>query len=501
VIVQVSNRADFSSAVTTLFNNDAANSAGQGTGTDVEYVESSAGKDIAAAVSARYVRCWSNGSTANIWNHYVDLQVLASSTNLATGKIPISGGAISQPAFATDGILDSTKYTSLSSNLQWLQIDLGQNCAIDQIRLWHYYADGRKYHDVIVQVSTAADFTSGVRTVFNDDTDNSAGLGAGTDGEYIETSAGKTITISPAAIARYVRIYGNGSTQNIWNHYVETQVFGVPSTGQVPAAPANPVAAPGDAKVSPSWNAVSGANTYRVKRSTAGGPPYTVIASAVTSTGYVDSGLQNGTPYTYVVSAVNAAGEGPDSTPVTATPQAAIPAPPTLSAQPGNGSATLTWAGSADTYTVKFGPSANGPFSDRYTGLTAKTIVDAGLENGRTYYYVVTAVNTAGESAPSNVVSVIPVNLDRFGIIQVNPTISGGREWFSNWSNGQRTARPFRATGMRTTINSSRAAMGRLTSPGPERRKCSATIRGCTSMTPLKLANGRMSKSPSTPGE
>ena len=60
------------------------------------------------------------------------------------------------------------------------------------MNLWHFFADGRKYHDVIVALSN--DSTFGTKTVvFNNDTDNSAGLGAGSDAEYTETSAGNTI--------------------------------------------------------------------------------------------------------------------------------------------------------------------------------------------------------------------------------------------------------------------------------------------------------------------
>src|SRR5688572_12257346 len=77
VIVQLSNVADFSSR-TTVFNNDTNNSAGQGTGAQAEYAESSAGREIVfSAVSARYVRLWTNGSSANGYNHYVEVEVYA----------------------------------------------------------------------------------------------------------------------------------------------------------------------------------------------------------------------------------------------------------------------------------------------------------------------------------------------------------------------------------------------------------------------------------------
>ena len=43
------------------------------------------------------------------------------------------------------------------------------------------------YHDVIVQVADDPDFIENVRTIFNNDSDNTSGLGVGTDREYFET--------------------------------------------------------------------------------------------------------------------------------------------------------------------------------------------------------------------------------------------------------------------------------------------------------------------------
>ena len=64
VVVQVSDDPTFSTGVTTLFNNDAHNRCGQGAGTDREYWETNYGRLVdAKQTTARYVRCWSAGST------------------------------------------------------------------------------------------------------------------------------------------------------------------------------------------------------------------------------------------------------------------------------------------------------------------------------------------------------------------------------------------------------------------------------------------------------
>src|SRR5499427_11097758 len=72
--------------------------------------------------------------------------------------------------------------------------------------------------------------------------------------------------------------------------------------GTPPPAPTGLVATAGNAQVSLSWNASSGATSYNVKRSTTSGGPYTTIASGVTSTSFTNTGLTNGTTFFFVVS-------------------------------------------------------------------------------------------------------------------------------------------------------------------------------------------------------
>lgn len=97
-------------------------------------------------------------------------------------------------------------------------------------------------------------------------------------------------------------------------------------TPSVPA-PTNLNATAGDAKATLNWNAVTGATGYNVKRSTTAGGPYTTIASNVSGTSYVDSGLTNGTIYYYVVTAITANGESGNSNEASATPKADVTPP------------------------------------------------------------------------------------------------------------------------------------------------------------------------------
>ncbi|HUT08563.1 MAG TPA: discoidin domain-containing protein [Candidatus Latescibacteria bacterium] len=144
----------------------------------------------------------------------------------ASDKEPVIG----ESAFVTDGKKSGEDgyYVELGPMLQWVQIDLGKSQELNAILAWHYHSQARVYRDVVVQVSDDKDFISGVTTIFNNDHDNTSGLGAGKDKEYIETFDGKLF--DPKGVkARYVRLTSGGNTSNDMNHYVEVEVYGLPA--------------------------------------------------------------------------------------------------------------------------------------------------------------------------------------------------------------------------------------------------------------------------------
>jgi hypothetical protein len=118
-------------------------------------------------------------------------------------------------------------YVELNSGPQYITIDLKKRSTIYAVLVWHYHKQPRVYKSVIVQIADDADFIENVRTVFNNDFDNSAGIGIGTNKNYIETAEGKLID-AKGAEGRYVRLYSNGNNVNGSNHYVEVEVFGKP---------------------------------------------------------------------------------------------------------------------------------------------------------------------------------------------------------------------------------------------------------------------------------
>jgi len=151
-------------------------------------------------------------------------------TNVALKK-PVRGS--SEPfnvelKVITDGNKEADGYVELGPGRQYVQIDLGAECNIYAVVIWHYHQQPRVYHDVVVQVSSDQDFITGAKTVFNNDYDNSAGLGLGEGLERIETNEGHLID-SKGVKGRYVRLYSNGNTTDDFNHYTEVEVYGKPA--------------------------------------------------------------------------------------------------------------------------------------------------------------------------------------------------------------------------------------------------------------------------------
>jgi hypothetical protein len=118
-----------------------------------------------------------------------------------------------------------------------------------------------------------------------------------------------------------------------------------------PAAPAGLGAIAGNAQVSLSWNAITGA-TYNVKRSLASSGPFTTVFSGLASTNSTDAGLTNGVTYYYVVSAAVLGCESTNSSFLSATPVCAPPPAPTAS---NNGP---LWAGMTLNLTASTVPGA-----------------------------------------------------------------------------------------------------------------------------------------------
>jgi fibronectin type 3 domain-containing protein len=209
----------------------------------------------------------------------------------------------------------------------------------------------------------------------------------------------------------YVVTAVNGAGESAASVQVAATTLGAtPPPTTAPAAPTGVSAVGGALQVTVSWPAVTGAASYNVYWSTATGvTTSTGTRIAGVSSPFVHTGRIASTAYFYIVTAVNSAGESGPSGQTTATtsapPLAVPPAPTGVTAIGGNKQVSISWnaASGATSYNLYWSnvtgvTTANGT---RISGVTSPN-VGTGLPDNTTYYYVVTAVNSVGESVASS---------------------------------------------------------------------------------------------------
>jgi fibronectin type 3 domain-containing protein len=247
-----------------------------------------------------------------------------------------------------------------------------------------------------------------------------------TTGTEAQIAAVSTTSYSDNNVTNGIKYYYVVSAYNSYGQSANsTEVSATPVAPPPPGAPTGLVATAGNLQVMLTWNASTSATSYNVKRSTTSGSGYQTVGSA-TTTSFTNTGLTNGTTYYYVVTAVDSAGESGPSSQASATPTVPAqppPAPTGLTATSGNAQVNLTWNAStgATSYHIKRSIT-NGSGYGQVGTPTTTSFVDPGLTNGTTYYYVVTALNTAGESGNSNQAIATPVNAVADVTITIDPT-------------------------------------------------------------------------------
>ncbi len=152
--------------------------------------------------------------------------------NVALGK-PATASAtptLGRVEMITDGNKEALdeQLVELPNEVQWVQVDLQGEYVIYAIVVWHFHAGERVYFDIICRVANDPDFTQNVQTLYNNDHDNSSGLGVGKDKEYVDSNEGRLID-GKGTKARYVRLYSKGNTTDEMNHYLEIEVYATPA--------------------------------------------------------------------------------------------------------------------------------------------------------------------------------------------------------------------------------------------------------------------------------
>src|ERR1700691_2734398 len=243
-------------------------------------------------------------------------------------------------------------------------------------------------------------------------------------GPYTQVSMQTTASYTDAGLTNGTKYYYVVSAYNSVGQSANSAGVSAMPMAAAPATPMGVAATAGNAQVSLTWTASVGATSYQVKRSTSSGAEAQI--SLPTSSSYTDTGLTNGTKYYYVVLAENSGGDSADSAQVSATPTApsTLPASPTgLNATGGNAQVSLSWSVSlgAARYDVKRSTTSGGPYGTAVASATATNYTDTSVTNGTTYYYVVSAVNTVGQSANSAQASATPTQPAANVTISINP--------------------------------------------------------------------------------
>jgi len=189
-----------------------------------------------------------------------------------------------------------------------------------------------------------------------------------------------------------------------------------PSATPPPPAPVQVRAAAQSGQVALSWEASTGATSYRVYyRTTPGVTTANGTAVPVTAdTNQTVAPLEIGTTYYFIVTASNANGESVPSFELSCIPQSSPPpsAPSGVTAIEGNRHITVSWApvGGATSYAIYYSTNRNLTKTNgiKIPNVTSPYIMSA-LSNNQGYYILVTAANAAGESVESSTQAATPV--------------------------------------------------------------------------------------------
>ncbi len=248
------------------------------------------------------------------------------------------------------------------------------------------------------------------------------------------TQLGSAVTISRMASSAYEGFAVCAANNTALNAATFNQITAF--NYAPPATPQDLTAAAGNSEVTLNWSTVAGATSYYVKRATSSGGPYATMANP-TGVSYTDSQAFNGSTYYYVVSALTAGAESANSVQASAALQLpTAPAPTGLTATATGTQISLIWTASsgAANYNIKRSTTPGGPYTSVGNSLTP-SYTNTDLVNGTTYYYVVSAVNAAGESVDSTQVAATPQAATPSTWVGVG-TSGAPADWstFGNWT-------------------------------------------------------------------
>ncbi|MEC0180297.1 S-layer homology domain-containing protein [Paenibacillus peoriae] len=339
--------------------------------------------------------------------------VHAGSTNLALNKTATASSlwAGTLPSNAVDGNPRSEWGPSTASGSPWLKVDLG---SVTQFNSYVVETWSDRANSAITLETSNDDLTWTVVDTVSGSTTNTINQ-----------------TLSQPVSARYVKV-----TINSWSFFPAITEFQLYSN--TPDAPTELAAITSDGQVTLNWSSVLDATSYKVYQGTSPGIYDAAPVATVNGTTTTLTGLTNGTTYYFTVRSSNEHGDSSASNEVSAKPQIAPPTAPTgLTATAGNGQVTLSWnsVSGAVTYDVYKGTTLGSYESIPVATVSGATYsyTETGLTNGMTYFFVVKASNSGGNSDNSNEASATP-QVPVPGVPVLVPATAGDSHVSLTWS-------------------------------------------------------------------
>ena len=125
----------------------------------ITYVGTKPKKKTTKLNNVRYIKNCTSYNTDNNGNHWIEVQAIKDGVNVAKGK-GVTGTVSQNSSYPysriTDGDITYDNYAATSSNItnQCITVDLGDTYDLDEVAVWNYFGNSRRYYDNITSVSS-----------------------------------------------------------------------------------------------------------------------------------------------------------------------------------------------------------------------------------------------------------------------------------------------------------------------------------------------------------
>ncbi len=125
----------------------------------ISYVDTKPKRRNTKLNNVRYIKDCSSYNISSEYNHWTEIQAIKDGVNIAKGKT-VTGtttASSSRPySRVTDGDISPSNFTvpATEATNQCVTVDLGSTYDLDEIAVWNYFGDLRRYYDSITSVSS-----------------------------------------------------------------------------------------------------------------------------------------------------------------------------------------------------------------------------------------------------------------------------------------------------------------------------------------------------------